>query len=158
MPTNTSIKATELNIQPGSREEDIEDELVEKFGRRNFRQYLNISPSDKYHGLLTVLANTMLDLEKKPAEIRQMLIEARDARLHKARNSKKTVSYHLLKETVTGTDVHDVTVVLQRLAAKEYKAIQDSKRKRVAEEDAGSTSMFFFFLNATYSELRFFCL
>lgn len=49
-------------------------------------------------------------------------------------------------------------VVLQRLAAKEYKAIQESKRKQAAEEETGSTSKLFSFLYVTYPDLRFFCL
>lgn len=108
IPTNADSKPTEMHFPPGPREGALEQELIDKFGRRNFRQYLNISPFDSYQSSLKTLEINMVDLEKKPTEIRQMLAEARDERLRKVRNSKKRVTQQSLKETVTSPDVHSV--------------------------------------------------
>lgn len=70
-----------------------------------------------------------------------MLSDARDERLRKARNEKekgKRVVQGSLKETVTSTDVRNVTVVLQREAAVVWRE-EHAKRKREEEEEERST-------------------
>lgn len=82
----------------------------------------------------------MVDLEKSPSEIREMLVDAREERLRKARSEKergKRVVQGSLKESVTSTDIRNVTVVLQREAAVVWKAEQE-KRKREEEEEERS--------------------
>ncbi|KAI5449596.1 hypothetical protein NCC49_004526 [Naganishia albida] len=136
--TSNQIPTTTIHTFPRNSQAHADEQfLIKSFAQRNFREYLHIAPSDIYHSNLKTLAINMVDLERTPAEVRRMLLDARDERLRKARSEKekgKRVVQGSLKETVTSTDVRNVTVVLQREAAVVWRE-EHAKRKREEEEE-----------------------